>query len=267
MIQEGTFSNVDPLTRDVLGVPQLGAETSLNFTAGATFKLAENISIAADYYNITVNDRVLFSDQISVSNFDGTALGDALAGENVEAIKFFINAVDTRTQGVDIVFNVNNVNLGANPENRLGLTLAANFNNTELDGEIQAPEAFGNVSIFGDLPANLLTSSRPNSKVTLGVNAKLSKLNITVNNTLFGSVVSPVTGQVFSSKLITDLILGYSFTEKFRANLTINNLFNVFPDRIDGDLDPFGWRLQYPWRVSQFGFNGTFAKFGLSYDF
>ncbi len=267
LIQEGTFSNVDPLTRDVLGVPQLGAETSLNFTAGATFKLAENISIAADYYNITVNDRVLFSDQISVSNFDGTALGDALAGENVEAIKFFINAVDTRTQGVDIVFNVNNVNLGANPENRLGLTLAANFNNTELDGEIQAPEAFGNVSIFGDLPANLLTSSRPNSKVTLGVNAKLSKLNITVNNTLFGSVVSPVTGQVFSSKLITDLILGYSFTEKFRANLTINNLFNVFPDRIDGDLDPFGWRLQYPWRVSQFGFNGTFAKFGLSYDF
>lgn len=267
LIQEGTFSNVDPLTRDVLGVPQLDAETSFNFSGGFTFKLADNVSVSADYYNITVNDRVLFSDQIGVSNFDGTDLGTALAGENVEAIKFFINAADTRTQGVDVVFNVDNLSLGSNPENNLDIILAANFNNTELDGEIQTPAAFGDVEIFGDLPANLLTSARPNTKISLGTNLNLSKFNISLNNTLFGSVTSPVTGQEFGSKLITDLLFGYAFSDNFRANLTVNNLFNVFPDRIDGDLDPFGWRLQYPWRVSQFGFNGTYVKVGLSYDF
>ncbi len=267
LIQEGTFSNVDDITRNVLGIPQLDAETSFNFTGGVTFKLADNISVSADYYDITVSDRVLFSDQIGVSNFDGTALGDALATANVEAIKFFINAVDTRTSGVDVVLNVDNLALGSNNVNNLDITLAANFNDTSLDGEVESPEAFGSVPIFGSLPANLLTSARPDSKISLGLNFDLDKFNISFNNTFFGSVNSPVTDQEFSSKLITDLLLGYSVAENFRVNLTINNLFNVFPDRIDGDLDPFGWRLQYPWRVSQFGFNGTYVKVGLSYDF
>lgn len=267
LIQEGTFSNVDDITRNVIGVPQLDAETSFNFTAGVTFKLADNISVSADYYDITVNDRVLFSDQIGVSNFDNSPLGDALATANVEAIKFFINAVDTRTNGVDIVFNVDNLALGSNNTNNLDITLAANFNDTTLDGEVESPESFGDVSIFGDLPANLLTSARPDAKISLGLNFDLSKFNVSLNNTYFGSVNSPVTEQEFGGKLITDLLLGYSVSDKFRLNLTINNLFNVFPDRIDGNLDPFGWRLQYPWRVSQFGFNGLYGKVGLSYDF
>ena len=43
-------------------------------------------------------------------------------------------------------------------------------------------------------------------------------------------------------------------------SLGVNNLFDVFPDKIDnrGDvLTDLGGRFQYPWEVNQFGFNGA----------
>jgi len=266
LIQEGTFDNNSDLVRNVLGVPQLDAETSFNITAGLTYKLAENFSATLDYYNIKVNDRVLFSDQIGASNFENTPLGDALATANVDAFKFFINAADTRTSGFDIVLNYENINLGS-ATNQLDLIFAMNINETELDGTIQTPDAFGTVSIFGDLPSRLLTSARPNTKVSFASNWKFGKIRASLNNTYFGEVSSPVSGQEFAGKLITDLILGYEVSESFRFSVTANNLFNVYPDRIDGELDPFGYRLQYPWRVNQFGFLGTIVKAGLSLKF
>ncbi len=266
LIQEGTFSNVDDITRNVLGVPQLDAETSFNYTAGFTFKIADNVSLSADYYNITVNDRVLFSDQIGASNFEGSALGDALASANVEAFKFFINAADTKTSGVDIVLNADNFALG-DGGNNFDITLAANFNSVDIDGQITAPAAFGDVSIFGDTPANLLTNARPNSKIALGLNFDIGKIGVTLNNTRFGEVNSPTTGQEFGSKIVTDLLLNYDVTDALRLGITVNNLLDVYPDRIDGELDAFGYRLQYPWRVNQFGFNGRYMKVRLTYDF
>lgn len=266
LIQEGTFSNVDDITRNVLGIPALDAETSFNFTVGATVKLSDMVSLSADYYNITVADRILFSDQIASSNFEGTALGTSLADAGVDAFKFFINAADTKTSGIDIVFSADNIGIGSG-SNNIDVILAANFNKTELDGEIAAPAIFGDVSIFGDTPQRLLTSARPNSKISLGLNFDLGPFSTTLNNTMFGKVNSPVSDQEFSGKVITDLILGYDATEKWNINLTINNLLDVYPDRIDGTLDPFGYRLQYPWRVSQFGFNGMVAKLGVSFDF
>lgn len=266
LIQEGTFSNVSDITRNVLGVPQLDAETSFNITVGATYKVNDNFSASVDYYNIRVNDRVLFSDQILATNFTGTSLGDQLATAGVDAFKFFINAVDTRTQGLDVVLNYENISLGE-PDQKLTLLFALNINETELDGTVDAPDAFGNVSIFGDLPSRLLTSARPNTKASLGIKVNLGKFSAHLNNTYFGKVNSPVSDQEFAGKVITDLILGYDVSNQFNVLITANNLFNVYPDKVDGALDPFGYRLQYPWRVNQFGFMGTILKIGAAYKF
>ncbi|MFT5438095.1 MAG: iron complex outermembrane receptor protein, partial [Ulvibacter sp.] len=256
LLQEGTFNNVNDIIRNILGVQALDTETSFNITVGMTYKLLDNLSVTLDYYKVKVNDRVLFSDQISVDNFTGTDLGDALEAANVDAFKFFINAVNTNTSGFDVVLNYDNIKWGTH-HNILDLIFAMNINKTTLDGTVHAPESFGSVNIFGDVPSRLLTSARPNTKISIATNWKIGKFRISLNNTYFGKVNSPVSDQKFSGKLITDLILGYKFAEKFRINITTNNLFNVYPDRVDGKLDPYGYRLQYPWRVSQFGFFGT----------
>ena len=75
---------------------------------------------------------------------------------------------------------------------------------------------------------------------------------------------------LFSGKIVTDLLLGYQFSEKLRANITVNNLLNVYPDVIDPKDDfvtDLGGRFQYPWEVNQFGFLGMVIKAGVSYKF
>ena len=267
LIQQGTFNNVSDITRNVLEVPQLEAETSFNISAGVTYKLADNFTATVDYYNIKVNDRVLFSDQIASTAFEvGTPLRDQLDAELVDAFRFFINAVDTKTSGFDVVLNYENVPIGSGTNN-LDFTLALNANKTEIDGEVTNPEPLKDVNIFGDVPRNLLTSARPDLKASFGIGANLGALRINLNNTYFGEVNEPTTTQVYGGKVITDLIVGYEINNNFNVNLTLNNLLDVYPDRVDGNLDPFGWRLQYPWRVNQFGFLGRVMKIGASYKF
>ena len=77
--------------------------------------------------------------------------------------------------------------------------------------------------------------------------------------------------QTFAGKIITDLIIGYDFSEKFNtATIAVNNLLDVYPDEIDtkGDfVTDLGGRFRYPWEVNQFGFNGTIINGSISFKF
>jgi iron complex outermembrane receptor protein len=71
-------------------------------------------------------------------------------------------------------------------------------------------------------------------------------------------------------KFITDLILMYDFSSAINAKISVNNLFNVYPDEIEtqGDVvTDLGGRFKYPWEVNQFGFSGTIISAGLQFRF
>ena len=146
---QGTFNNVSPVIR-ALGVPAVDAETSLNFTAGVTYKLAEGFSVSADYYNIAVDDRVLFTGEIGFDGDDNTTnpIEQILIDNSVTSIKLFVNALDTRTQGFDLVADYRDISVGSNAE--LNFILSMNINSTDIDGAIQAPGVIGdqNIDIF-----------------------------------------------------------------------------------------------------------------------
>ncbi len=270
--QQGTFNNVSDVAR-TLGVPELDAEISRNFTIGLTGKIGNNLSITADYYNINVDDRVLLSNQISRGALpDGNSLKEDLIRDGVESFTFFINAIDSRTQGVDVVVNLGNLNAGE--KGRLGFTLAANYNETSLKGEPTAPPvlAENNIEIFNREERNRLVTGRPQTKVSLGANYRAGKFRASINNTYFGEVTethpaNEAFDQVFSGKTLTDLILGYQAGENIGLDITINNIFNVFPDELR-PVDDFeanlGGRFRYAWHVNQFGFTGTIFKVGVN---
>ena len=121
---QGTFNNVDPVIRDGLGVPQLSAETSKNISAGITYKPISNLSLSVDFYNVKVDDRVLFSGEIGY--IDGgvgnpqNPVEQILEDNSITSLKFFTNAVDTETSGVDLVASYRNIELG---NGKLGVTL------------------------------------------------------------------------------------------------------------------------------------------------
>jgi len=289
---QGTFNNVDPVIREGLGVPQLTAETSTNITAGITYKVSNDFSVTADFYNVKVENRVLFTGEIG---FDGNPDEDnpveqILLENSITSLKFFVNAVNTNTTGVDIVANYRNIAIGSGT---LSATLAANMNETEIDGEIATPELLANngYEIFNRKEQSRITTSRPKTKVLLGLNYEISKFNVALNNTYFGEVTwmhsnnglngadfgdgplpteDEAFDQTFAGKIITDLIISYSFSDAISATVSASNLLNVYPDEIDtkGDfVTDLGGRFRYPWEVNQFGFLGTVVNAGLSFKF
>ena len=82
---------------------QLTPEKSKNLSAGITMQPVPALSITADYYKIDIADRVVLSE-----NLTQTAVRDFLAANGEPGVaggRFFTNAIDTRTTGVDVVVN------------------------------------------------------------------------------------------------------------------------------------------------------------------
>jgi len=277
--QQGTFNNADPVIIDTvsgLGVPQLDAEESFNIAAGVTYRFSRNFSIALDYYNIKVDDRVLLTNPLGFDG-DDTTINDVeqvLIDNSIGNITFFVNAVDTKTQGVDLVANYKGISLG---NGSLGINAALNWNETDIDGTINVPEKIlnaGYTDIFNREEQARITTARPNIKGVLGLTYDISKFTFVLNNTYFGEVTwqhstNPAFDQTFAGKVVTDLSVSYKFADWVTAKVTGNNILNVYPDEIEtfGDFGTdLGGRFRYPWEVNQFGFTGTFIQGGLNFS-
>ncbi len=273
---QGTFNNVSPVIKG-LGVPALDAETSFNITAGITYRLTNSFSISADYYNVAVDNRVLFTGEIG---FDGdennvNPVEQILLDNDVTSIKYFVNALDTRTQGLDLVVDYRNARVGSS--GTMDFVFSLNLNETKIDNdEITSPGVVGEVGyeIFNRKEQSRVTSARPGLKTMLGITWKSGGFRASLNNTYFGEVTwqhatDPSKDQTFGGKVVTDLILGLNASDKLSFDLVVNNIFNVYPDPIDpkGDfVTDLGGRFKWPWEVNQFGFLGTVVSVGANYS-
>jgi iron complex outermembrane receptor protein len=272
---QGTFNNVDPAVVG-LGVPKLHAEKSQNLSTGITFRSGANFSASVDFYHIKVKDRVLFSGEVGFDGNNTTTnpVEAVLIANDITSMKFFINAVNTVTNGVDIVMNYKKIALG---NGKLGFNLASNFSKTKIDGQIATPTILkaNGYDIFNRKEQARILSARPNTKVLLGTNYDFNKISFILNNTYFGKVAwqhatDMSKDQTFAGKVITDLGLSYKFTSTMSVNVMVNNLFDVYPDKLDtkGDVvTDLGGRFKYAWEVNQFGFNGTTFTAGLNWKF
>lgn len=266
---QGTLANNSPAVQQ-LGVPSLFAETSQNISAGVTYKFSQNFYGSVDFYQINVDDRVLFSSQIGADGDPDTTnpVEQILDDNNVVAVQFFINAGDTKTTGADIVLNYKTfVGFEA--------SLAANFNKTEIDAITTPPllAEYG-YNIFAREERGLITNSRPKSKIILGLSQEVDNWNFGLNNTYFGKVTitHPESGgidQDLPGKVVTDFNLSYNFTDKFSINGVINNIFDVYPEVTDPATNTAGagGRFTYSSEVQQMGQLGTNFTLGMTYEF
>ncbi len=272
---QGTLANNNPAVQ-ALGVPSLTHELSKNISAGLTYKFNRNFSASLDFYQINVDDRVLFSSQIGAldGDLDGSdAVEQILIDNNVVAVQFFINAGDTKTSGADLVLNYKN--LFEFESGKVNASLSANFNKTTFDA-INTPAALdaGGYNIFDRQEQGLITNSRPRSKMILGLNYVGEKWDWNLNNTRFGEVTitAPQSGgidQVLGAKVSTDLGFVYKLTDLVSFNGQINNIFDVYPDvtLTSTNTAQAGSRFPYSAEVQQLGQLGTNFSLGLSFQF
>ena len=272
---QGTFNNVDPAVAGI-GVPKLHAETSQNFSTGVTFRSGANFTASLDFYHIKVKDRVLFSGEVGFDGNNSTTnpVEQVLISNDITSMKFFINAVNTITKGVDVVMNYKNLTVG---NGKVGFNFASNIANTKIDGQIATPAILkaNGYDIFNRKEQGRILSARPNTKVLLGINYDLKRTSFILNNTYFGKVTwqhatDVAKDQTFAGKIITDLGVSYKFSKIISANVMVNNLLNVYPDKLDpkGDVvTDLGGRFKYAWEVNQFGFSGTIFTAGMNFKF
>lgn len=222
----------------LLGIPKLKPEKSTNITVGVGVTPVRNLTVTLDYYDIRIEDRVVYSSPIS-SDDPTTTLYQILQDAGVVQAQFFINGIETKTSGLDLVASYRNINVG---KGKLGINLAGNYTTrNDIIGDPKNPKPVedADASILSAQIRSLLTESRPKYKGILGFDYAVSKWSFNLNNTLFGptkfqdldnggSIMNNIK-QVFDPAVVTDLTIGYDFTKKVSASITVNNLFNVLP--------------------------------------
>ena len=105
---EGLFPATHPAAA-LFGALPLEAETSRSVTAGIALDLpfAWPATVTVDCYRIDLDDRITLSSQFPVGPAEAAelvALGVPGAND-IAQVRFFVNDVRTRTQGVDVVAN------------------------------------------------------------------------------------------------------------------------------------------------------------------
>jgi iron complex outermembrane receptor protein len=232
---KGLVNNNSPQSR-LLGVPKLKAEKSLNYTAGLGLSPTDNFSVTLDYYTIRVKNRIVLSSEIGhTDNPEGDGLDKVLRDNGIVAVSFFVNGIDTRTQGLDFVSSYRNIRLGRGV---LGLNLAANYTleNKALDIKNPPLIAAAGQTVVDRTQLALLLSSRPKSKVIFGADYKIGKVSLNLNNTVIGPTTFHQSGLSenldtrFTSKVLTDL--GGTVTLLKNVTLAVNaqNILNVVPE-------------------------------------
>lgn len=233
-IQVGGLVNNVSSQAGLLGLPKLKQETSTNFTLGLGGNVNRNLTFTVDYYSINVEDRIVLSTEITppaLPAFDG--LSD---------LSFFVNALDTKTSGIDVVIGYNKIELG---DGILGFNLSGNYViENARDGEVKNPASVAATgqSVINQTQEALFFTSRPQTKWILGTNYDIGKFGLSLNNTLFGKTTffqqglsTDANGKFnlrteFTPKVVTDLGINYNATEKLTIALNVNNLLNVLPE-------------------------------------
>ena len=208
----GIINNVSPQAH-AIGISHLTPEKSTNITVGLGAKLAKNINVTLDYYDIKMTDRIVLGDKISFAG-----LGN---------IAYFSNSLNTQTSGIDIVANWSKIELGSG---KLGLNLSGNVT---LKNEKTSPVV--NNSFSPTLEA-LAFTSRPDMKWIFGGVYAIDSFELSLNNTYFGKTTFKQDGldanlhTEFIPKVVTDLGINYNLTDKITFALNANNILDVLPE-------------------------------------
>ncbi len=238
-----------------LGSKPLEEEKSVNLSGGLAVSPTENLTFTADYYFVRINDRIILSGTLS-----GPQVQVLVEPFGAQRAQYFSNAIDTRTQGIDLTANYR---APIASEASLVFNGSFNYNKTDILGAVDNPPELEGLEeqIFGLEARTKLTREHPETKTILSARLNKGNFNASLSGTRYGEVVdaddTPEQIQTLSPKTLFDAQAGYQFIDNLKLSAGVNNIFDVFPDRTL-DTNSFLGIFPYP-RSSPWGFNGRFV--------
>ncbi|WP_153796186.1 TonB-dependent receptor [Foetidibacter luteolus] len=255
--QAGFFPSNSALAK-ALGIPQLKQETSLNYSLGITATPVKNLTISVDGYLINIKDRIVLTGSFGYDPFGDPVqeIQDILNPLGASSARFFSNAVDTRTIGLDLVadYSIRSGNHSFNVS--LGININKNsITASHVPGQLKGQEQI----FFSPADSSLIVEGTPRSKANLSLTYGFKKFSVTLRNVYFGQVTRngfPFGDiQKHKGKIVTDLSLGYKILNNVTLTVGANNLFNVFPDEQIYANSYFG---VFKYAPVQMGMDGAF---------
>ncbi len=248
-----------------LGSSPLKAEKSTNVSVGATWNSKNGFSATVDYYHIEIKDRIVLS-----SNFTGAPIIALLATQGITGIgggRYFTNAVDTTTKGLDISarYTWKTTDLG-----NLTFTAGYNHNTTKADKIKQALPALSAITttpLFDLTETIRLERGQPKDNLNLSATWEMGKFSTLLRLVRYGEVSAvPFTSAtqalidaltpgrkvefrpavpgsvggtttnrqiilIYGAKWIGDLDVTYHYNKNITLSAGVNNLSDEYPDQ------------------------------------
>ena len=231
--QQGTVRPTDTLAVS-LGGKALEPEEAVNISLGFTASPGDDWTITFDIYDVDVDDRIVKTQDIAIDHPLFTKLS------------FYTNALNTETQGFDLVaLYEREWNGGSNTS----FSFAWNHNKTDVVSQNQVnginPVSEGN--IFN------IENNLPEDRVSLTARHFSGNFTTTVRANYYGDTIDernnrePVDAAAF-----VDMSVAYMFNENYTVTLGGNNVFDEYPNEIATRV---GNGLAYP-RRSPLGYDG-----------
>lgn len=302
LVQSLIAPNTSAIAR-AAGIPALKQETSVNASAGFSWKPVKNFTLTVDGYIVKVKNRVVLSGLFSKDDATLPASFTSQFPAEVSTTQFFANAVNTTNYGVDIVADYT-VRIGS--KSTLKILLASNMQSINID-DIHVPSALNDSKLhqktfYSDREEAFLKASAPKGKHSLGLDYTHNKLGAGVHLTYYGKIVllgfgdgsspsgdnpnySGINPQVpsdanpnvyvperfdYNTKVTTDVYASWKFSKSVTLFVGADNVFNVHPNLGVNQLAK-GWAGDNesggPWDSVQMGFNGRrlFGKLAFSF--
>lgn len=248
-----------------LGAEPLKAEKSDNLSLGLVLTPVENLYVTIDAYQIKVKDRITLSENLT-STAVRTWLNDN-GFPDVAGGRYFTNALDTTTKGVDIVGTYK----WALAASTLDFTTGYNYNKTSIDRVAENPAALEAIDPtalrFGRVELGRFEVGSPRDKFFLNSIWTKGGFSVSATATRYGEFTirnsNPALDQTFDPKWLFDLAFSYK-TGGWEFTLGGDNVLDEYPDESIYATSTSG-QLPYP-SQSPFGFNGAYAYGRVAYS-
>ena len=262
-IEAGTYPVASPQAR-ALGATDLEPEQSRHYSGGIVLNPIDPLEVTLDLYRVTIDDRIVLSD-----NFTGDRIAALLQPFGANGARYFTNAIDTRTTGLDLLANYR---VDLNTAGTLRLQAAFNHTNTDITRISPTPPqltGFDN-TLFSRVPPNDIefrrfTCAQPENNARLTADWQRRAVGALVRAAYYGDYCSiEANDQTYSAEWVVD-IEGTYRVGKSLLGAGIQNLFNALPDQNLVIVSNRGGRT-FP-RNAPFGFNGRYFYARVAYTF
>ena len=218
----GFLPEGDPIACSDFGACALNHETSLSFTGGLVYSTDAGLLVTADYYRIAVNDAIVLTRSLDPSH--GLRPGAQFQGRPVDAVAFWTNAIDTRTQGLDVAatWRFRGMDWGA-----ADLSASLHRNSTEIT-------ANRNEDFIGDTQRTLIEDSQPGQRIGVSADIRFARgLGARLGLNHIGSVTTPFIFEEnvsIDAATIADLEVSFRVGGRIQVGVGANNLLDRLPN-------------------------------------